>query len=66
MLITPNLGDYSELVGFNDIGEVLHDLDVLPKLEKPSIQKKQKSIDLAKNLLSSDAFLDAYNSIVKL
>ncbi len=65
VLITPNLGDYSELVRISNVGDVLHDIDILPLLEKPSFQQKQKSIDLAKNLLSSDAFLDAYNSIVK-
>jgi len=61
VIISPNLGDYSEMIAINNLGFVLQDIKTIQYLPKPNIKEKEKITSFAKkNLMKSKAYYRSF------
>jgi hypothetical protein len=63
VIISPDIGDYSNLISRNNLGIVWTPDDKIPELYKPDVLEKQKSINFSMSNLSKSSV--DYSSIIK-
>jgi len=64
VLISPFLGDYSELVRAKGVGTVVDDVNLIPLLTRIDEEQREKSKEIAYRYLSADALMKEYKEIV--